>query len=470
MSEPKKKRKRNSTEVERLGIPIVITTVTQFVDLEEAGLLEGKLEYRIGMNRTQFNDQVNAERAKRLLARQQALKAQRELIRQQQALMALTKTDDKAFVIAFIQMGQGDCCLILTPGGKVILIDCGTTSSNEARLPKEDIWQITVDADWSDKNGITKAKKVEIDVPASTDFITRVRTVLRKDQLLGKRKKIDYLILTHPDDDHYSELSKVFPGTAIKFGEVYHSNALSAYGTNKTAGFIEKRAEDRDKIFRVTHNDSDSDTVGLTTLDGVKAELDQEANGGYLLLNEDNCKIWLLASDVTPASVDDPPLDGSNDTNRGSLVTLIEVFGKKILVCGDATRITEKYLLANSANAFKNLDILQAPHHGSDSTSSSDPFVVNTNPRNVVASASRKDNSHNLPQQNTLRAYFRKMKLSGYLETTAHEIFYWARGSGASIHSFSTLKRPIYTTGSQGSFGWVISRDHTGVKMQYGNL
>jgi beta-lactamase superfamily II metal-dependent hydrolase len=465
--------KRRRSEVEMLGNPIVVSTAAEYLDNEETILSIGNyVVYKgaIGRMRPRERDEaIAAERERRLQAQREALARERARVRRLQAMAAMKKTDDKAFMIGFIQMGQGDCCVIVTPGGKAIMIDCGTTSSTEVKLPKEEVWNITVDADWSDE-GSRKAKKVEIDAPVATDFIARIRGVLRKDYLLGTRTKIDYLIMTHPDGDHYNVLKELFDGTAIKFGEVYHSNALSAYSTNGTSDFIQSHAEDPEKIFRVIHNDPNSRKIKLRTLKNVEVEENQEPNRGYLLLNEDNCKIWFLAGDVTQASVTNPPHDDSNDTNRGSLVTLIEAFGKKIMICGDATRITEKYLLATSGDAFKDLEILQAPHHGSDSTSSSPSFVAKTNPRNVAVSASRKDNQHNLPQQASLRAYFRNMKAKNYPEATDHELFYWVRGFGASIYSYSVLKRSIYTTGSQGSFGWKIFRDGREVKMTYGNL
>jgi beta-lactamase superfamily II metal-dependent hydrolase len=474
MTDPKPSKKRKRSEVERLGNPVEIETPAQYLDNEESIVSVGfYVVYKGAMARMRPRERDQAiavARQVRLQAQRDALASERARVRQLQAMEAMKKTDDKAFMIGFIQMGQGDCCVIVTPGGKAIMIDCGTTSSTEVDLPKEEVWRITVDADWSDEEGSRKATKVELDAPVATDFITRVKTVLAKDYLLGNRTKIDYLILTHPDDDHYKVLPQLFNGTTITFGEVYHSNDLTAYSTNGTSDFIQTHAEDPDKIFRVIHNNPNSRKIKLRTLKNVEVEEDQEPNRGYLLLNEANCKIWFLAGDVTPDSVTNPPQDASNDTNRGSLVTLIETFGKKIMICGDATRITEKYLLATSGDAFKDLEILQAPHHGSDSTSSSALFVAKANPRNVAVSASRKDNQHNLPQQESLRAYFRKMKTSNYPGATDHEIFYWARGFGASIYSYSVLKRSIYTTGSQGSFGWKIFRDGGGVKMTYGNL
>ncbi len=64
------------------------------------------------------------------------------------------------------------------------------------------------------------------------------------------------------------------------------------------------------------------------------------------------------------------------------------------------------------------------------------------------------------------------MKASKYkVLDKEHEIFYWARGAmNNPYYAWSALNRPIYITGSQESFGWVISKKDTGVEMQYGKL
>lgn len=414
--------------------------------------------------RAKRNQLMMAVRKKRADEKAKELQNQVQQARKQARLKA--NVDDKAFTIALIQMGQGDCFVIFTPGGKIIMIDCGTTASDEDRGGQT--YKTNVDDNWSDQE-LTAAN---IPLLPIMDLSLRLKAVL------GTKNKIDYLILTHSDRDHYNQLKGLL-GTSMKFGEVYHSDELSNYSANGTAAYIRSQAESADKIFRVIHNDPKSKKIKLQPEKGNALELDQESNRGYLLLDEDNCKIWFLASDVTFNSVSslDNPItdDDSTQQNRGSLVTLIEVFGKKILICGDATIVTEQYLLATSEDAsnkeaYKDLDILQVPHHGTRLTSSSQDFVDHTNPRNVAVSSARKDQQHRLPQQSTLRRYFWNMRDSKRpLEDKDHEILYWMQGRGGSpIHCWSTLKRPIYVTGSQGSFGWTISRTDATVKMEYG--
>lgn len=453
---------------------IRISSAEEDVDYEES-----KAQYGLLAEVEYAGDYAKLSRSARAAARKKVVeerkKAMAEALRKQveQARKQprfVPKTDDKAFSIAFIQMGQGDCFVIFTPGGKIIMIDCGTTASEkkkEARTYKTD-----VDDDWSDQ----KLNEAEIpDLPA-VELSQRVKAVL------GTKNKIDYLILTHYDRDHYNQLKGLLEPMGIMFGAVYHSADLSNYSANATVSFIEGHVEADEKgnkqIFRVTHNDPNSKTITLTRRGetgkpDVAIDLPKAAKG-YQLLDEDNCKIWFLASDVTSKSISglkDPDTnDDSTDANRGSLVTLVEAFEKKILICGDATIVTEQYLLATSKDAFKDLDILQAPHHGTRLTSSSKAFVDHTNPLHVAVSSARKDQQHRLPQQETLRKYFLRMKASKRpLEEKAHEILYWMQGrQGSPIHLWSELKRPIYITGSQGSFGWTISRTGGNVKMEYG--
>jgi len=414
------------------------------------------------LSRTKRAEAINKVKKDRAKKREEELRKQVEQARKQPKLVA--NTVDKAFTIAFIQMGQGDCFVIFTPGGKIIMIDCGSTASDEDRAGQT--FKTSVDDTWSEKDDLEKAV-----IPLLPEMDVRQRVKA----LLGTKNKIDYLILTHYDRDHYNQLEEVL-GNNMKFGEVYHSGTLAQYSVNKTAAYIRSHAENADKILRVIHNDPESKKIKLKPEKGNALEMDQEPNRGYLLLDEANCKIWFLASDVTFDSVsglENPvTFDDSTDANRGSLVTLVEAFGKKILICGDATIVTEQYLLATSKEAFKDLDILQVPHHGTRLTSSSQDFVDHTNPRFVAVSSARKDQQHHLPQQATLRKYFLNMKASKRpLEAKDFEILYWMLGRrGAPIHCWSTLRRAIYITGSQGSFGWTIYRTGGDVKMEYGLL
>src|SRR5688572_13548632 len=71
--------------------------------------------------------------------------------------------------IHFVNVGQGDCTLVKMPNGKRMLVDCGSTTKNQSAAP--------------------------------------IRSYLLKQ--LGNHKRIDAVVVTHPDADHYNFLPEV---------------------------------------------------------------------------------------------------------------------------------------------------------------------------------------------------------------------------------------------------------------------
>lgn len=82
------------------------------------------------------------------------------------------KTEEKYFEADFIDVGEGDCCLITFPDGKTFMIDCG------------------------EENRADKAQK------------------LLAENL--KNEPLDYLLLTHPDADHIGGAKNVAERFGIK--------------------------------------------------------------------------------------------------------------------------------------------------------------------------------------------------------------------------------------------------------------
>jgi beta-lactamase superfamily II metal-dependent hydrolase len=140
-------------------------------------------------------------------------------------------------------------------------------------------------------------------------------------------------------------------------------------------------------------------------------------------------------------------------SNRGSIVTLIEAFGKKILICGDATVNTERFLLNTVKDRLQNLTVLQVGHHGSINTSSSQEFAEWVNPEIAVASAGELIPLHHLPSKAALDQYVQLMTDAGRTVTKPHETYSWeaeAMGSYIPAHPFYT--QAVYTTGSYNSY------------------
>lgn len=88
----------------------------------------------------------------------------------------------------------------------------------------------------------------------------------------------------------------------------------------------------------------------------------------------------------------------SHDENNDSLIIYTKIDKENILLMGDASSETEKYLL-NTYNLNK-MDILKVGHHGSK-YSSSEKFIKKINPKVSLISAG-KNNMYNHPHKETL--------------------------------------------------------------------
>lgn len=332
---------------------------------------------------------------------------------------------DGNFHMAFVQMGQGDCAIMATPAGRVVIIDCGSSSREEPAI----------------------------------SFDRRVSSVLLDAKFLKSSDVVDALILTHSDKDHYNNLSIVLPKN-ISVQNVYHSDKCTTYSLAETGAWLLSHVVDINRIFAVDHHMNGGAAAPVIRLNETPVEpaTDTEkinrsdGDGGIRIIDEPNCKISLLASNVNTL---DPP-DHSTEKNRGSVVTLVEVFGEKLLVCGDATFATERYVLNQHRARITNVTLAQAGHHGSARTSSSDEYVQCVNPKLAVISAGRTVDGDNLPSYDVIDRYIRQMTRATAIH--AHEIYYWHSQGLADgfVNDFLVTTSPLYVTGSWTTYYYTI--------------
>ena len=345
---------------------------------------------------------------------------------------------DGSLHIAFIRMGQGDCIVLCTPEGRVILFDCGALGSEKA---DEDL----------------------TDAEADQALVDRALDTLKNPKFLGKVNEIDILILTHPDADHCNKLKKLLPDEC-KIYKCYHSAQFGEYTGGEASAFLRKKIK-APAILRVVKNHDPVNGVnGQVSLNGspVKAatgkdkvdRLDgkggKDGQDGILIVDEKDCKVSILAAGVE----NDYAKDHSTPPNRGSIVTLVEAFGEKLLLCGDATTSTEEFLLNTAKDRLKDLTVVQAAHHGSITTSSSPDFVDWVNPKVVVASAGIEIKKHHHPSYEVIQGYVDKLekeKRTASLKDE-HETFVWEPNKGGNYSLGSVWsRRRVYTTGSHGT-------------------
>lgn len=222
---------------------------------------------------------------------------------------------DKSSYIYFIDVAQGDSALIVSENNNSILIDTGG------------IKPYVVDA-WEEKN-----RKFNLMSNSMIPFFKSIGL-----------KKIDYLFLTHGDDDHSGNAKEL----------------VSKFKTNKI--FINK---------------------GNINL------LEKDYSNNIIVDNYikiDNIQIYSLNNKVY------------NNENDNSMVLLVKIYNYQILFMADASVSVEKDIL-NKYN-LKNIDIIKIGHHGSN-TSTSELLLDRTTPKEAIISVAL-NNKYNHPSKSTL--------------------------------------------------------------------
>ncbi len=224
------------------------------------------------------------------------------------------------YIAHFIDVGQGDAVLLKFSSGKTMLVDSGT------------------------KENITKFKK----------YLDRY--------LFKDKKKIDYVVLTHPDVDHSGNMEYIIDHYSI--GTFYRPACLSKY-------------------------EAAQDGIDNNTFSSIIRKLNEKnistiINSAGLELDVDGINIKWLA-----------PLDDAYiDTNLYSPVLIIDNDIKKLMLTGDIDSNIESRLISTYNANELDIDILKVAHHGSKNSTSSD-FIEATSP--TVALISVGNNTYSQP-------------------------------------------------------------------------
>ena len=223
--------------------------------------------------------------------------------------------------MTFLSVGQGDCAVVELPGGEVMVVDGGGMSSQTFDVGERIIAPFL----WSRK-------------------ITR----------------IDYLVLSHPQWDHYG-------------GLLYLSREFAPrqfWWTGRRTEAVSFRRLPRD--------------------------LHEGGNASVELRAGDRRELGTVAAEIlAPTTVEGVSL------NDGSLVVALEYAGRRALFTGDIEEGAERRLLRGEASL--RASILKVPHHGS-ATSSSVDFIAAVQPQVAVASLGFA-NRFSFPHRRTVGRY-----------------------------------------------------------------
>jgi beta-lactamase superfamily II metal-dependent hydrolase len=367
--------------------------------------------------------------------------------------------------ITFVNVGLGDCTIVTSPLGRRMLIDCGSHSLSD----------VILDPDWD-----------RVTDPPERAYI---QNHLRSPLFLNDEDQIDLLFLTHPDVDHHNLLQDVLEPVGVKkVGIVYYGGTDDFSDYYPTSNYIMELAGTtaaslRNVVVREEETKNNQGKIVLTkTINGatlpragqpdqIGYEFVDPATGAVVIYYEEargsDFKIAVLAGNVTGVwregkfvvsdceikTAGEKKLDGSSP-NKRSLIVLIECYGQCVLVCGDATAVTEQFAVDYFSPLLGTVQRLRMGHHGSP-TSSSTAFLGALKKMDlaVASTSGAKTTKDHLPKRPIIALYPKRVT-DGAI---AHDIYAHDKDDAIAHPYFEGLVRKIYATGSNDSIPVTIS-------------
>ncbi|RXI37684.1 hypothetical protein DP129_12875 [Clostridium tetani] len=244
--------------------------------------------------------------------------------------------------VNYINVGQGDSILI-QQDGKNMLIDGGPNSSEK------------VVVDYLKSHGVTK---------------------------------LDYVIGTHPHEDHIGGLDAVINNFEI--GQVFMPKATANTQTFKS-------------VVTAINNKG----LKITT---------PKVGESYNLGNA----VWTILA---------PSSDSYTDVNNYSIVTKLKFGNNSFIFTGDAEDVSEGEILKKQLDI--SADVLKVGHHGSNSSTTED-FLKKVNPKYAVISVG-KDNKYGHPTEKTLDK-LKTNNISFYRTDEKGNIIATSNGNAINFH------------------------------------
>lgn len=273
---------------------------------------------------------------------------------------------DGELQIHFIDVGQGDCILILFPDGKDMLIDCGNANASSS---SNALW---------------------------TSTITYINTYVTDGQL-------DYFMITHSDKDHVSFADDILG--AFDVDVIYMPFILAEPSNASKANAVNNLDKSKLDLF----TDDDTADSGVYADFFISALSEPEAEivlniGQYSIETEFYTLDFYCFAE---ADWEENTLKNAEEINAVSPIGILEYNGKRIVLTGDSNEINEPKFIEQVGGTIFDCDVLKVGHHGS-ATSSTREFLDFINCEYAVISCNASGNTFNHPRQATLdrlRAY-----------------------------------------------------------------
>jgi competence protein ComEC len=259
--------------------------------------------------------------------------------------------------IHFIDVGQGDCILILLPDGKEMLIDCANYNNTGAIRERT---------------------------------MTYLNTYVTDGQL-------DYLMVTHGDSDHIYFVDEVLYTFDV---DVIYMPFILAEPENATkAEAVGNLPKEKLDLF----TDKDSLTSGVYADFFIAALSEPEAeikfNIGEFSIETETYTLDFYC--YAESDWENSNLNSAEKKNAVSPIGILEYNGKRVVLTGDSNEINEPKFIEKIGGTTLDCDVLKVGHHGSE-TSSTRVFLDFINCEYAVISCNADGNTFLHPRQNTL--------------------------------------------------------------------
>ena len=273
-------------------------------------------------------------------------------------------------MVHFIDVGQGDCILILFPDGKDMLIDCANyNNSSDYR---------TETLDYID------------------DYVTD--------------GQLDYLMLTHCDSDHVYFMDEVLE--EYRVSNVFMPNVLATHDEVESANIDEAKLDmftDKDTVETACY--ADFFVGALTEPDcNIYLNVDPDENTNAIVITDDGVQdpdtpdtdatYRLTFYCPTQEYYDESNLGSAEKKNAISPIGILEYNGFRLVLTGDSNEINEPTFVERVGGNL-DCDVLKVGHHGSES-SSTEKFLDAIDCEYAVISCNAEGNTFYHPRQTTL--------------------------------------------------------------------
>ncbi len=273
--------------------------------------------------------------------------------------------------VHFIDVGQGDCILILFPDGKDMLIDCGNKSSG---------YSFDETAEYLD-------------------------TYITDDTL-------DYMMLTHGDEDHVEYLDNILE--MYQVNNIFMPNILAApNGTGASSVELREQIDaiDDEKIAMFTDPDvltsnmyAEFFVAAFNEPDcNVMLNIDPSSTENSIVITDEANTYRLAFYCPTQEYYNESNLNSAEKKNAVSPIGILEYNGFRIVLTGDSNEINEP-LFVDRIGGELDCDVLKVGHHGSE-TSSTEEFLNAIDCEYAVISCKADGNTFYHPRQTTLNRF-----------------------------------------------------------------